>query len=85
VHELVEKLRLLNEEEGELWAVSVFTNEPMPEGIERYQVKPRLREVQKLIDETEQAVRDELVRLAGESLVDCFEEITRDHAYGAMY
>jgi hypothetical protein len=65
--------------------VSVFNNEPLPEGMERYQVEPRLREVQKLILETEKTVRDELVKLAGESLVECFEEITRDHAYGEMW
>jgi len=84
VHELVEKLRLLSEEEDELRWASVMHDRPLPEGMQRYQVVPRIHEIQKLIRETEKAVRDELVRLAGESLVDCFEEIAKDHAYGEV-
>jgi hypothetical protein len=48
-------------------------------------VQQELQEARVAVVTIEQEIRNKLVELAGESLVDCYAEIITDHADAAWY
>ncbi len=87
-HKLVTEMREMRQRYNDLVRIGYGWRDNMIreqyEGLEPWQVGPERDKAYKRMREIENEMRDELVKLAGESLVDAYEEIVRDHAYDAV-